>query len=65
MTQEEKQLLSSGAISNKTLWDICQAGQEVSWDLSGKETTIEYFGKKVLEKLLQNDTGRKTKTTTP
>lgn len=58
MTQEEKQLLSNGAISNKTLWDIFQAGKDVSMDLSGKETTIGYFGKKILEKLLQNDTGR-------
>lgn len=58
ITQEEKQLLSNGAISNKTLWDIFQVGKDVSCDLSGKETTIEYFGKKTLEKLLQNDIGR-------
>lgn len=58
MTQEEKQLLSSGAISNETLWDIFQAGKEVCLDLNGKETTIGYFGKKILEKLLQNDTRR-------
>lgn len=52
MTTEEKELLKNGMISNKALWDIYQAGQEVSRDLSGKETTIEYFGKKILEKLL-------------
>ena len=62
MTQEEKELLRSGAITNKTLWDIYQAGQEVKCDLCGEETTIEYFGKKILEKLLQNDTGRKRAT---
>ena len=53
MTQEEKELLRSGAISNETLWDIFQAGKEVCYDLNGKETTIRYFGKKILEKLLQ------------
>ena len=63
MKQEEKELLSNGAISNETLWDIYRAGLEVSWDLGGKETTLEYFGKKILEKLLQNDTGRKRTTT--
>lgn len=58
MTQKEKQLLSNGAISYKTFWDIYQAGKDVRWDLCGKETTIEYFGKKILEKLLQNDKKR-------
>ena len=58
MTPEEKKLLSSGAISHKTLWDIFQAGQDVRWDLCGTQTTVEYYGKKILEKLLQNDKWR-------
>ena len=62
MKQEEKQLLNNGAISNKALWDIFQAGKDVSYDLAGKETTIEYFGKKILEKLLHNESRRKTTT---
>lgn len=62
MTHKEKQLLKSGAISPQTIWDIFQAGRRVFDDLYGEETTIEYFGEKMLEKLLHNDTGRKTTT---
>lgn len=52
MTPKEKELLRNGVISKKTLWDIYQAGKDVSCDLSGKETTIEYFGEKILEKII-------------
>lgn len=53
MTQEEKQLLKNGVFSSGTLWEIYQAGKSVCDDLAGKETTIVYFGIKMLEKLLQ------------
>ena len=55
MTPKEKELLRNGAISKKTLCDIYLAGKDITYDLSGKETTIEYFGERILEKLLQND----------
>ncbi len=53
MTEKEKELLKSGVFSNMTLWDIFQAGKSVYNDLAGEETTIAYFGNKMLEKLLQ------------